>query len=100
MKHYLLEMGTDESAIDAERKRISKNGQRPIGSHECIIIMTFNHMKKKIGYEGSREFNTSIQTLKTYRVNSDYKNEDFPPRHGHESVALCDKINKFILNML
>ena len=100
MKHYLLQMGDDDASIEANKKILSKSASRLLGTHECIIIMVKDHIKAKKGYAYGRDFNTNIQTLKSYRVDSDYKNEEFQPRKGQESVILCDSINKFITNIL
>lgn len=93
-------MGLDSAAIDEEKKRMSPAGGRQLGTHECVIKLVSAHVNKKLGYDQKREFSTNINSLKAYRVDSDYKNEEITPRKGHESVELCDKINKFLKNML
>jgi len=100
MKHYLLTMGQDDSSIDAHKKTLSKSSGRQIGTHECVIFMVKDHIRAKKGYEFVRDFGTDINTLKSFRVDSDYKNEEFEPKKGHESVTLCIRINKFIQNIL
>lgn len=64
--------------------------------HSYIIKEISTEIKKHLGATEHTEFNRKIKDLKTFRVKSDYKNEEILVNHAQESLKKSKELIEFL----
>ncbi|MFC4723032.1 hypothetical protein ACFO5O_11920 [Geojedonia litorea] len=96
IKSKLNEIGITYAKMEQDINLSKQNGGTPLTSHKYPISLMLKRIEEKTDVYYKRELQNKIKTLKVYREESDYFNEEVDYNKSNTALKLSREIIKSI----